>query len=405
MNEKICNNLFDAVSESLENTPKKLKEKKPKLGRYENLMEKLKNEKDPFKLYIKFVEKNKTKTKLNFVDLFSGAGGISQGLTQANFNGISSVEISEIASATHKKNFPNCNHFCGDITTYNPKDFIGSKEIHLVVGGPPCQGFSVAGRRNPNDPRNRMFREFVRVVKELQPAYFVMENVPGILTIQNGKVREAIVEAFEEIGYPNVSVAILEAASYGVAQIRTRAIFIGNKYNLPNPFPAPTHKPENYVPIEALIGDLPSWERLPNINHEWTKHSKKFEERISKVPPGGSLYETFFDAYKRQYKGVPSMTIKENHGGTHIHPTLDRCISAREMARLQSFPDSFYFEGGMKKAMWQIGNAVPPRLAECIGYALIPFIEAAINGKSPSGYETVEMGSEIKKEQLSIWDN
>jgi DNA (cytosine-5)-methyltransferase 1 len=94
-------------------------------------------------------------------------------------------------------------------------------------------------------------------------------------------------------------------------------------------------------------------------------------ERLSKVPPGGSLYETFFDAFKRQYKGLPSMTIKENHGGTHIHPYLNRCISAREMARLQTFPDSFFFTGSMKKAMWQIGNAVPPLLGENIGRAVI----------------------------------
>lgn len=102
-------------------------------------------------------------------------------------------------------------------------------------------------------------------------------------------------------------------------------------------------------------------------------------ERISKVAPGESLYKSYADAFKRQYPGKPSMTIKENHGGTHIHPHLNRVISAREMARLQSFPDSFIFEGTMKKAMWQIGNAVPPRLAECIGYALIPYLKEITN--------------------------
>jgi DNA (cytosine-5)-methyltransferase 1 len=97
-------------------------------------------------------------------------------------------------------------------------------------------------------------------------------------------------------------------------------------------------------------------------------------ERLAQVPPGGSLYTKYVDAFKRQYPGKPSMTVKENHGGTHIHPCLNRVISAREMARLQTFPDSFIFEGSMKKAMWQIGNAVPPRLAECIGYGLIPYL-------------------------------
>ena len=195
---------------------------------------------------------------------------------------------------------------------------------------------------------------------------------------------------------------ILEAADYGVPQIRTRAIFIGNRLGLPNPFPAPQLTPENYTPIESAIGDLINKNPIPEFNHEWTKHSKQFEARIAKVKPGESLYETFYDAYKRQYKGVPSMTIKENHGGTHIHPTLNRCISAREMARLQSFPDEFIFEGSMKKAMWQIGNAVPPRLAECIGHAIAPFIEAAINNSEVTGIKEVNLKS--APTQLSIWD-
>jgi DNA (cytosine-5)-methyltransferase 1 len=207
-----------------------------------------------------------------------------------------------------------------------------------------------------------------------------MENVPGILTMQDGKVRNAIVEAFRDAGYENVSVAVLEAATYGAAQIRPRAIFIANRFGLPNPFPKPILSESQYVPIETAIDDLPAWTTIPELNHEWTKHSPQFMERISKVPPGGSLYPSYYDAFKRQYPGLPSMTIKENHGGSHIHPTLNRCISAREMARLQTFPDSFVFEGSMKKAMWQIGNAVPPRLAEVIGLALAPMIDHIARG-------------------------
>ena len=168
--------------------------------------------------------------------------------------------------------------------------------------------------------------------------------------------------------------------TYGVPQIRPRAIFIGNRLGLPNPYPQPQLTPSEYRPIESAISDLPAYTPLPEINHEWTRHSEAFMERIAKVPPGGSLYETFYDAFKRQYPGLPSMTVKENHGGTHIHPSLNRVISAREMARLQSFPDSFLFEGSMKKAMWQIGNAVPPRLAECIGLALLPTLNAVTCG-------------------------
>ena len=199
-----------------------------------------------------------------------------------------------------------------------------------------------------------------------------MENVPGILTMQKGAVKDAIREAFAEAGYPHASVAILEAATYGVPQLRPRAIFMANRFGLPNPYPKPQLTSAEYKPIESAISDLPAWQPVPEINHEWTRHSAAYMERIAQVPPGGSLYPTFLDAFKRQYPGLPSMTIKENHGGTHIHPHLNRVISAREMARLQTFPDTFIFEGPMKKAMWQIGNAVPPRLAECIGHALIP---------------------------------
>ncbi len=353
------------------------KEKKPKLGRYEKIKETLKAEMDAYKLFVDVRQLEKSKQTYNFIDLFCGAGGLTQGMKQAGLNPVASVEISPIASATHQRNFPHCRHFCGDITSLNIKNWLEGikyEDIHIVAGGPPCQGFSVAGRRDPNDPRNILFRQFVRVVAEIKPLYVVMENVPGILTMQKGAVMNAIIEAFAEIGYPNMSVTVLEAAEYGVPQFRARAIFIANRLGLPNPYPKSQLTPECYIPIESAISDLPEYTPLPEINHEWTKHSKEFMERLAKVPAGGSLYETFYDAYKRQYKGLPSMTVKENHGGTHIHPYLNRVISAREMARLQTFPDSFIFEGTMKKAMWQIGNAVPPRLAECIGQALIPFL-------------------------------
>ena len=221
-----------------------------------------------------------------------------------------------------------------------------------------------------------------------------MENVPGILTMQKGAVKLAILEAFAEAGYPNASITVLEAAAYGVPQLRARAIFIANRFGLPNPYPKPQFMPSEYRSIESAISDLPAFEPVPEINHEWTRHSAAYVERIAQVPPGGSLYPTFLDAFKRQYPGLPSMTVKENHGGTHIHPHLNRVISAREMARLQTFPDSFIFSGPMKKAMWQIGNAVPPRLAEAIGQALIPSLNAiaAYEAGAAGLYATVKQG-------------
>lgn len=355
------------------------KQKKAKLGRYERIQRELLTDKrDPHQVFVEVGDSAILPSSYSFIDLFCGAGGITQGLTQAGFQPVASVEINPIGSATHKRNFPKCHHFCGDIHDFETHKWltqIDSPEIHLIVGGPPCQGFSVAGKRDPNDPRNRLFREFIRVVAEVKPWYVVMENVPGILTMQKGKVKETIFEAFQAIGYSNISVAILESAAYGVPQIRPRAIFIANRFDLPNPYPKSQLQPHEYKPIESAISDLPSYTPIPEINHEWTRHSAEYMNRISQVPPGGSLYKTYVDAFKRQYPAKPSMTIKENHGGTHIHPHLNRVISAREMARLQTFPDTFIFEGTMKKAMWQIGNAVPPRLAECIGYALMPYLK------------------------------
>jgi DNA (cytosine-5)-methyltransferase 1 len=355
------------------------KQKQPKLGRYERIQRELE---DTHQIFIDINTPLKPLISYNFLDLFCGAGGFTQGLVQAGFNPIASVEISAIASATHRRNFPNCHHFRGDIQNFHPQTWladVGSPTIHLVVGGPPCQGFSVAGKRDPDDPRNQLFQEFIRIVSEVLPWYVVMENVPGILTLKKGKVKETILAEFAAIGYPHVSVAILEAAAYGVPQIRPRVIFIANRLRRKNPYPQPQLLPEQYNSIESAIADLPPYTPMPEINHEWTRHSPEYTERIAQVPPGGSLYETYVDAFKRQYPGKPSMTVKENHGGTHIHPYLNRVISAREMARLQTFPDSFIFEGTMKKAMWQIGNAVPPRLAECIGYALLPDLENEMN--------------------------
>ena len=315
------------------------------------------------------------KFRLNYIDLFAGAGGLSLGIEQAGFHKLCDVEILPFAVETLKRNFPNAQHYSGDITEFRVDDFIGDNPIHLVVGGPPCQGFSVAGRRNVADQRNVLFRQFQRVVKETNPYFFILENVPGILTLDKGSFYNHIIEGFEQLGY-NVSVKILEAADYGVPQLRTRAIFIGNRIGIKNPYPAPQYKPKEYKSIESAIADLENAPRSHETNHEWTRFRDSMTERIHQVPPGGSLYETFADAYKRQRVGQPSMTIKENHGGTHIHYKLDRCLSAREMARLQTFPDDFIFEGTFKQAFVQVGNAVPPLLAKNIGLAVRSRLES-----------------------------
>lgn len=358
---------------------KEEKSKKPSIIRNGALKSMLKN--SLLNINAKWVDTkylNKSDFRFNSIDLFCGAGGISCGFDMAGLKSILGIEIDPIASETYKKNFPEAHLINEDITRLSEKETkktVGNNTVHVLTGGFPCQGFSVAGFRDPDDKRNVLYKEVVRMVKELKPWFVILENVPGVVTMKSGKVYKKIIEDFESIGYPNMSVHILEAADYGIAQFRPRAIFIANRFGLKNPYPRPHLKPEDYIPIEKAIDDLKNRARDASINHEWTKHKPNFVERIKKVKPGHSLYDRFIDAYKRQYKGVPSMTIKENHGGTHIHYELDRCISAREMARLQSFPDSFIFSGTMKKAMWQIGNAVPPVMFKNIALAVIPKLE------------------------------
>ena len=376
--------LFDAPD-----TSSMKRVKRPKIGRYEGLKRKLENDvSDPAKVFVDFDDLRGRRDGFNFIDLFCGAGGITCGLTKAGYTPKAAVEMVEIACDTHHRNFPSCKLHRGSITEFIPSESLKQEAggIQLVSGGPPCQGFSVAGFRNPKDARNQLFREFIRVVDAVKPWYVVMENVPGILTLDGGSFYRDIIQAYREIGY-TVSVAVLEAADFGVPQIRARAIFIANRFGWSNPFPKAQLKPSQYRPIEIGLSDLSPNVPDPSINHEWTRHSPKMIERISKVQPGASLYESFFDAWKRQYPGVPSMTIKENHGGTHIHPHLNRVLSAREMARLQTFPDDFLFCGPMKKAMWQIGNAVPPRLAEVIGKALLPSLRA-IRSNAPDPHKS-----------------
>ena len=314
-----------------------------------------------------------------FADLFSGAGGISVGARWAGLHKVLSVEIDPDASNTIRQNFPDNRHLEMPIEAVTAElldSALRDSRVNVMFGGPPCEGFSVAGLRNPQDPRNQLFRDYVRVVGYAKPDFVVMENVPGILSMDGGRVRDEIISQFAEIGYPEMSVRILEAAAFGVPQLRPRAIFVANRHGLPNPYPREILDRAEYRSIEDAIDDLKDAKRHDIANHEWTRHSSDFERRIAQVPPGGSLYETFRDAFKRQYRGVPSMAVKENHGGCHIHYELNRVLSAREMARLQTFPDDFIFSGRFKRVYWQVGNAVPCLLAYHVALAVRTQLEA-----------------------------
>jgi DNA (cytosine-5)-methyltransferase 1 len=208
------------------------------------------------------------------------------------------------------------------------------------------------------------------IVKTLQPLYVVCENVVGLRTMLGGGVERKIISDFREAGY-EMNVTTLRAANYFVPQKRDRVIFIGNRIGATNYHPQPLLSPDRYISTGEAIGDLITHPVDEAFNHLPTKHSPEMEARISAVPEGQSLYKGYSDAWKKCPWDEASCTIKENHGGVNLHPKLPRVLTAREMARLQSFPDDFIFEGKKNKQLVQIGNAVPPLLAKAIGLSVI----------------------------------
>ena len=227
----------------------------------------------------------------------------------------------------------------------------------------------MSGNRIVDDPRNSLYKEMLEIVKRLQPQYVICENVVGLRTMLGGKVEQRILSDFREAGY-QMNVTTLCAADYGVPQKRNRVIFIGNRIGANNYHPQPIFDALHYNTTASAIADLMDHPSDPAFNHVPTKHSLEMQERLMAVPEGQSLYEGYSDAWKKCPWDEASCTIKENHGGVNIHPKLPRVLTAREMARLQSFPDDFIFEGTKSKQLVQIGNAVPPLLGKAIGLAI-----------------------------------
>jgi len=243
------------------------------------------------------------------------------------------------------------------------------RALNIVAGGFPCQGFSMAGNRIVDDSRNSLYKELLEIVKTLQPEFVVCENVVGIRSMLGGKVEEMILEDFANSGY-KMNVAVLRAADYAVPQKRDRVIFIGNRIRKINYYPKPFLEPSKYITTGEAIADLMEHNEDEAFNHVPTKHRADMMERMLLLEEGKSLYKGYSDAWKKCPWNEPSCTIKENHGGVNIHPKLPRVLTAREMARLQSFPDNFIFEGSKNKQLVQLGNAVPPLLSKAIGLAI-----------------------------------
>ena len=326
---------------------------------------------------------------MNYVDLFSGAGGLSLGFEMTGFNNVFSIEYDKKIAETYKKNFPTHNLLVKDIQEITDDEIITlqhNQEVDVVIGGPPCQGFSLAGRIGRSfveDKRNYLFKEFVRVVKIIDPPMFVMENVARILSHNKGETIKELTNEFKKIGY-NVQYKVLQAADYGVPQKRQRIFIVGTKnkeFNFPTPI-------GTTITVKEAIGDLPplkSGERSEVPNHFAMNHSSQMLKKMSYIGDGGDRNQIPEDLrpktgdirkYIRYDSKKPSVTVTGDMRKI-FHYEQNRALTPRELARLQSFPDSFIFEGNSISIQQQIGNAVPPLL----GYAVAKQVKESLERK------------------------
>lgn len=366
-------------------------------------------------------------TLINALDLFAGAGGFSTGMVNAGINIVAAIEFNKKISPTYKYNHKITTLLEEDIqnvaasikdplykkSKYCIDQIFKNKECDIIFGGPPCQGFSMSGNRIRekksflNDERNFLFKEFIRMVEYLNPKVFVIENVPGILNYNDGVIKEEIFSTFNKLGY-DIQAKVLCAANYGVPQLRNRAFFIGNRIGINSNllFPKATHSIINYVTIKDAINDLPPLEagkgqesieypkintlspyqkRLRNksqtiFNHISTRHKPETIKILKMVKQGQTMKDlpeelktksVHSGAYGRMDENKPSYTLTTRLNtpsvGRITHPNQHRTITPREAARIQSFPDVYKFIGDITSIGMQIGNAVPPILAEKIG--------------------------------------
>lgn len=312
-----------------------------------------------------------------YIDLFAGAGGMSLGFDNAEFENVLAVEYDKCFAETYSLNFPKHNLKVADIKNISNdeiKKLIGNKKVDVIIGGPPCQGFSIAGKIGRNfidDERNQLFKEFVRFVEVIKPRIFVMENVAALKMHNKGKTIEEIIKEFEKIGY-TVKCDVLNAVNYGVPQQRRRIFVIGtlgkkNKFNFPK-------KITKQMTIKEALKDLPelkSGETSDIPNHNAMNHSKQMLEKMSYVKDGGDRNDIpegirpksgDIRKYIRYNSNEPSICITGDMRKV-FHFNQNRALTGRELARIQTFPDDFIFKGNAGKVQQQIGNAVPPKLA------------------------------------------
>ncbi len=324
------------------------------------------------------------KKEYTYIDLFAGAGGFSLGFDQERFKNVLSIEFNEKFSKTYKYNFPFHNLIIDDIKNISNKEirkFIKYESVDVIVGGPPCQGFSLAGNIGRNfidDDRNQLFREFVRFVSICKPKVFIMENVGAMATHMKGKTIKDIVYSLEHISNKSkkdykVKWKILNSVNYGIPQQRRRIFIVGVRNDLEKEFDFPI-KDEEIISIKEAIKDLPklnSGEQSLIPNHNAMNHSKQMLEKMKYIEDGGDrrsipkkIRPTSGDIrkYIRYKSDSPSICITGDMRKV-FHYEQNRALTIRELARIQTFPDEFIFIGNSGDIQQQIGNAVPPKLS------------------------------------------
>lgn len=359
-------------------------------------------------------KKNENDEKFTVLDLFSGAGGLSRGFLDAGYNVLLGVDFDDMALKTFKENHGNAEAMKLDLFDHENiakiEEFLDERKIKLdvLVGGPPCQGFSLAGPRNVDDKRNSLYTAMVKLAERVKPKIVVLENVLGMLRLYDGRGAQRIIDDFTDLGY-KIKAQVLYAPDFGIPQIRKRVFFVGilnsEEYF---EYPMPIYSKEEYVTCEEAISDLPALEgilgeeiqeyKVPAFseyqklmrknstkiyNHIGTIHSEKTIKLISMVPEGKN-YKSLPEEYSSQFKynealtryhsKKPSLTINTGHR-SHFHYKYNRIPTVRESARLQSFPDDFIFYGNKSQQYKQVGNAVPPMLGYYIALKLKNYLK------------------------------